>query len=115
MAVISITTTILVIKPNGDLVSKPHQLPRDPGYDALRALVLPHLAPGGMERVAVLYAGNPCDMFVDDEGLIKRLPFNRVATGIYRANSMRHDPKQNPDDLPFIAGVAVLFDRKVWF
>ena len=55
------------------------------------------------------------DMFVDETGHAKDLPRNEAATAIYRANWLRQHPGTDPESLPFIAGPAVLFDRRVWF
>lgn len=108
-----IPTRVIVMQPDGGRVDALIDLKRDPGYDELRALILPHLGGGDLERVAVLYDGRACDMFVDDRGLIKDLPRNEAATEIYWEASRRRG-----DDLTgasHIAGTAILFDRQVWF
>jgi hypothetical protein len=108
-------------------------LPKDPGYQRLKDLIEPLLRAehGGrdifsdIERVAVLYAGKPCDMFVAGNGrasFLPReewLPRNEAATAIYRAANQAGRtamPKAaDPEELHSIAGTAILFDRPVWF
>ena len=72
---------------------------------------------GPLEHVTVLHDGKRADMFVDEMGHVRMdgpKPRNDVATGLYRANWMAQHRGQDPEDLPFIAGNAVLFDRIVW-
>ena len=57
------------------------------------------------------------DMFVNELGLITepQLPRNEAATAIYRRNTLIHEPgKYHPEDLDWIAGPAVLFEKIVW-
>lgn len=95
--------------------------PEDPGYQRIKALVEPLLGDKErLEHVTVLHNDGPADMFVSEMGhmvLTYRvpLPINDAATAIYRAAWMRRHPGDDPHDLPTIAGVAVLFDRRVWF
>ena len=95
--------------------------PDDPGYDRIKTLVEPLLGAGEpLEHVAVLYNGERHDMFVSEVGQLQLttrgpLPINAAATAVYRCNWLTHHPDTNPDDLPNIAGVAVLFHRPVWF
>ena len=51
------------------------------------------------------------DMFVKAD---YHQPRNESATTVYRQNYIVHNPGTNPESLPFIAGPAVLFYRKVW-
>jgi hypothetical protein len=53
------------------------------------------------------------DMFVDAAALFKRLALNVEATRLYRAAHMKFHPGDDPDELPTIAGAAVLFMRRV--
>jgi hypothetical protein len=91
-----------------------------PTLDALRALVMPILGGAEMEHVLVLadFSGNgelvARDMFVDEMGVLKGLAENPLATAIYRAAWLRHDPYCDPETLPWIAGAAVLFEQRVW-
>lgn len=92
------------------------QLPVEPGYAALKAAVEPMLEGGRMEHVTVLYEGRRADMFVDEIGIQKGLRRNEHATSIYRAASLRADPRLMPEQLACIYGPAVLFTgRQVWF
>jgi hypothetical protein len=101
-------------------------MPRQPGFGEISAIVNPYLQVPGksaayMERVTVWHNGEYLDMFVDDMGAIKRLPVNEAATLIYHANMIAHaehfEHCLTPDtsDWPKIHGVAVLFHRRVWF
>ena len=59
------------------------------------------------------------DMFVDEDGIGKRLPVNRLATSIYHLNVIVHDPhglgsEESIAAAPRIHGVAVLFQKPVW-
>ena len=55
------------------------------------------------------------DMFVHEDGHLVGLSCNDVATAIYRANVLMHEPgKYRPESLPVIVGTAVLFRDKVW-
>jgi hypothetical protein len=42
------------------------------------------------------------------------LPRNEAATLIYRRNAMLHQGVKDPEEVSFIVGPAVLFDRIVW-
>jgi hypothetical protein len=108
--------------------AEPHSadLPEEPGYDRLKTLVTPFLDGACLEHVTVLRPGSETkakvtrdddylDMFVDEEGTLKRLPVNDDATRIYRANWLRAYPGTPPDTLAEIYGPAVLFHRRVWF
>ena len=56
------------------------------------------------------------DLFVDELGHVRESgpkPRNHAATAIYRANWLRANGG-DAEDLPWIAGDAVLFDRIVW-
>lgn len=52
-------------------------------------------------------------MFVDEMGHQARKPRNHAATAVYRANWLRAEGG-DAEDLPWIAGDAVLIDRIVW-
>ena len=91
------------------------QMGPSPTLKELHDTVEPHLGGNGMEHVLVLLAGRPADMFVDEIGVLKGLPRNEKATLIYRANWMARHPKCDRETLPWIAGAAVLFYRRVWF
>lgn len=86
-----------------------------PSLEDLRKLIEPHLDGGHLEHLLVLYDGGERDMFVDEEGALKRLPYNPEATLIYRASWLRRHPADDPRSLPAIRGPAVLFDKRVWY
>lgn len=115
-------TCILIMRPDQPHESAEHDLPREPGYEKLLAIIEPILGQGRwMERVSVLadFKGGtdfkPTDMFVDENGHLTGLPFNRAATIIYRRNALMQRPGTDPSTLPHIVGTAILFDRRVWF
>lgn len=94
--------------------------PRRPGYEAIKALVSPHLNLEPLEHVTVLLRGERADMFVSELGHVPLttrapLPRNERATYLYRSNLMRRSPSTPPESLPWVAGPAVLFFRQVWF
>lgn len=67
------------------------------------------------EHVTIWLDGKYVDMFVDETGVLKELPFNAQASAFYRANWLAHEPNPGPEDeLPPICGDAVLFLEKVW-
>ena len=124
MTIDLIDTDYLLIQPNSHLTPGMVQWPMEPGYDAISQLVTPLLDGAQLEHVRVWLtpdykpnqAGAYTDMFVDDMGLLKGLPINSLATKIYRANILTHDPKLAATmELPFIHGPAVLFSRRVWY
>lgn len=89
--------------------------PRKPGWRRIQAFMAPLIGAGhNFEHVSVLFQGALRDMFVDDMGAIWRLPRNEAATRIYRAHWLKHNPDSDPEKLPAIYGVAVLFHREVW-
>lgn len=109
-------TSIRIIKADGTEETRDLDWPEAPGYEAIRALVEPILGPGRfLERVAVLHEGERTDMCVDETGHLYGLPRNEKATAIYRANWLSQHPDCSPEALPWIAGTAVLFSRRVWF
>lgn len=95
--------------------------PEQPGFKVIQALVEPLLGDREpMEHATVLHDGQPADMFVSEVGHVELttrppLPINDAATKIYRHNWLTQHPDADPDDLPAIAGTAVLFHRRVWF
>ncbi|PZU95495.1 MAG: hypothetical protein DI527_00365 [Chelatococcus sp.] len=109
------TTTITILRPGEAAKTETFDLPREPGYHALKRLVEPHLDGGSLEHVSVLHDGEPTDMFLHDEGALIELPRNEPATAIYRANWLNQNPGADPESVPAIYGPAVLFSRRVWF
>lgn len=108
-------TPFKVILPDGTIQDHSAKLDPQPAYEALRDLISPHLDGGRLEHVTVLHEGERADMFVDEDFLEKRLPFNAEATAIYRANALSWSPDVLAENLPAILGPAVLFSRRVWF
>lgn len=107
-------TAYTVFHADGSVERLSADLPRRPGYKRLDPIIMAHIA-APFERVAVWHEDQALDMFVDETGQLKRLPHNAAATAIYRANTLRQRPETNPESLPTIVGVAVLFHRPVWF
>ncbi|WP_298800042.1 hypothetical protein [uncultured Devosia sp.] len=115
-------TRIRVIRPGQPDEVQEHDLPREPSYEKLAALIEPILGKGHwLERVSVLadFDGGenhqPTDMFVDENGHYLQLPFNREATRIYRRAYLKRHPHHDPAEMPHVVGPAILFDRRVWF
>jgi hypothetical protein len=121
----AIKTKMLIMRPDQPHETQECELPREPGYDRLRVLLRPLLDGAELEHVYVLADFNGgtsyrrCDMFVDEFGAINRLPRNEAATEIYRRAYLRARSRQqqliDPEQLAYIHGPAVLFDRIVWF
>jgi hypothetical protein len=99
--------------------------PENPTVDQIKALVEPivggpleHvrvLAPAMAQAVMVSHADYR-DMFVDELGHVRAggpKPRNDAATAIYRANWLRAKGG-DPEDVPWIAGTAIVFDRQIW-
>jgi hypothetical protein len=118
-------TKITIMRPDQAHDGREFDLPREPGYHKLREILTPLLDGAELEHVSVFadFAGGTnykrADMFVDDRGLLKNLPRNEAATLIYRrANQMGRSsapPLADPEQLSFICGPAILFNRIVWF
>jgi hypothetical protein len=99
--------------------------PPDPSFENIARLLEP-IVGGPIEHVRILdpakataeYIGRADyrDMFVDELGLLRnpRPPRNEMATGLYRANWLRVHPQDDPESLPIVAGVAVVFERVIW-
>jgi hypothetical protein len=113
-------TKLLIMRPEAPNHKMEVELVRYPSYDTLKELLSPIIHCAHVEHVSVLAdfegatAFRKADMFVDEDGHAKSLPFNGFATAIYRRNAILHQGVKDPDSLPWIAGTAVLFDRIVW-
>jgi hypothetical protein len=113
-------TRLLVMKPDQPNERRTFELPMNPSYDELVDLVKLLIGCEHFEHVSVLsdFAGGlafkRADMFVDEMGHQKRLPRNEAATIIYRRNALMHQGVKDPETLSWIAGPAVLFERRVW-
>lgn len=110
-------TKYTVLHPDGTVVNGIVQWPEYPGYDAIRELTNPIL--GGesyLERVVWRTStGHYADMLVDEDGIPKGLPVNPAATTLYQHDWCIKNPGQNPNFLPSIFGVVIVFERKVWY
>jgi hypothetical protein len=85
----------------------------------LRDLLSPIIGCSHIEHVAVLadFKGGlkfqRADMFVDEDGHARGLAHNGNATVIYQRNAILHQGAK-AEELSWIAGPAVLFERIVW-
>lgn len=108
-------TTFTILRVLGRLQKREADLPAEPGYDRLKALICPLLNDKHFEHVSVIHNGKPADMFVDETGAMDGQVRNEAATKIYRTNWLKQHPKCDPETLPAIYGTAIVFDRRVWF
>ena len=109
-------TVIQIYRPGEEMMIDEVDFPGEPGFKALDAVVKRFIKCRNIEHVTVLFEDNRRDMFVDETGALDGLPRNEATSAIYRANWLKRHPKQDPESLPPIYGVAVLFpDRQVWF
>lgn len=116
-------TKYKVIHPDGKVDEFEGNLAERPLFHQLQAVVQPFLesqrAGSNMEHVTVLSdEGYRTDMFVDEEGHSYGLPINDEATRIYHRASIARGEKHNLGIIPgapTIAGVAIYFERRVWF
>lgn len=108
-----VTTRMLVLYPDGRKTETEVMLVREPGREILCRLVEPFLDDKPMEHVTVLFEGKRGDMFVDETGALDGLPANAAATDIYYAAWEKSGGERVPGFE--ICGVAVVFDRQVWF
>ena len=118
-----IATTYTVYRPDGTRTIGCVMWPAEPGYGLIKELIEPLLDEErreDLEHVTVLHEGKRADMFVAECG---RLPMtwrpplsrNEDATTIYRNNYLTQHPGFDPEKIADIRGVAILFDRQVWF
>jgi hypothetical protein len=106
-----------VLKPDGTTTKHTAEMTIEPTYRELKAAVQPHLDGGEILHVAILKRNGhdrAADMFVDEMGVLKKLPRNEKATQFYRASWLKRHPKTDPETMPHIAGVAVVFEETVW-
>jgi hypothetical protein len=120
-------TRILIMLPGEPAETREVELPGDgkthhkDSYAALKAIIEP-ITGYPLEHVTVLadFAGGKnfrrSDMFVNELGHVVKppLPRNEEATAIYRRNALLHQGYTDPEELPWIAGPAVLFEHIVW-
>jgi len=112
---------LIVLRPNSKVqetreVEFKHGIPVYPELSDLLDTEFARLGIGDdWEHVTVLYKGRRCDMFVAEGSAHDGSPRNEAATEIYRTAWMDRHPDADPEDLPAAYGVAVLFDKQVWF
>jgi hypothetical protein len=113
-------TRLLIMTPDEPNERRTIELPQRMSYHALADLLKPIIGCENIEHVSVLSDFNGgldfkrSDMFVDEMGHQKRLPRNEAATLIYRRNALLHQSVLDAETLSWIAGPAVLFERRVW-
>jgi hypothetical protein len=120
-----IETTYTIYHADGTIQRGEVDWPDSPGVELIAALVEP-IVGHPMEHVTVLdpvmshaeevSRNDYRDMFVDELGHIRAggpKQRNHAATAIYRANWLRAEGG-DPEDLHWIVGTAVLFDRIIW-
>ena len=80
------------IEPSGEITTEEHDAP--PSYEEMKEFV-----DGWVEIVSVLFEGHcPTQMIINEEGRIKDLPRNQVATDIYLANLRSQYPDAADDE-----------------
>ena len=90
-------------------------LPPRPNLHQLKEVMAPYFPNAYTEHVNVLVGSRYTDMFVDEDGLTKRLPRNEKATAIYRNNWLTQHPNTDPEMMACIVGPAVVFSDRVWY
>ena len=116
-------TNYRIIRTDGSIEECTADLPERPLYHQLAAIVGPILKANridaNIEHVTVLSDdGYRTDMFVDEEGVLHGLPVNAEATRIYHRASIARGEKHNLGiipNAPCIHGVAIYFERRVWW
>jgi hypothetical protein len=95
-------TKYTVIRPDRPHETHEIDLPKEPRFERIEALVSPLLDGGNIEHVNVLadFEGGSdyrrSDMFVDERGHDKLLPFNEAASAIYRRAHLTRHPSTDP-------------------
>lgn len=112
-------TKFIIMRPDEPHESREVEMVRYPSYGTLRDLLVPIIGCNHIEHVSVLadFKGGldfrRADMFVDEDGHARGLKENGAATAIYRRNAILNQGAK-AEDLSWIAGPAVLFERIVW-
>jgi hypothetical protein len=113
-------TRLLVMTPDFANERRTFELPKRPTAEEvgqLVALLIPGCERAEHFEVQADFNGGldfkAADMFADLERVRKKLPWNENATVILRRAAVMQGEK-NPKILPWIAGPAVLFQRRVW-
>lgn len=109
------TIRMTVYLPDGSERVVETDLPPRPTLDQIKKVLEPIFGNNYTEHVSVLVDGQCTDMFVDEDGLTKRLPRNEKATVIYRNNWLTQRPNTDPELLAFIVGPAVVFSQRIWY
>lgn len=109
-------TIATIYRPDGTEETQEVDWPREPGFKRLDEFLAPLIGvdSANWEHVSVLWNDKALDMFVDENGQSNGLSHNAKATEIYRNNAVKRMGKKT-EDLPDIVGIAVLFDRRVWY
>lgn len=114
-----------ILDPDGSISHRDVSLSAEPNYYELQAALGPVFAeqrngPAHWEHVSVMLPnGQRGDMFVDETGAqYPALPVNIAATRHYHRASISRGEVAHDGVIPggdMIYGVAVMFDRRVWF
>jgi len=99
-----------IIHIDGKIEWTTHDLPDVPEYDDVKRVVSPIIP--DFEHVTVLWQDKRTDMFIDELGVVKGLPINAFATGVYYTASIVAGRQISPNP---ICGPAVLFNERIWF
>uniref|UniRef100_A0AAU6W4R5 Uncharacterized protein n=1 Tax=Pseudomonas phage Cygsa01 TaxID=3138529 RepID=A0AAU6W4R5_9VIRU len=112
-----IRTVYTILQPDGTPTNGVVMWPENPGYERIRELTNTILGVDTFpERVVYRKAdGGVADMLVDEDGHNVGQQYNTQATAHYRRDWMLKNPGQNPDFMHHIVGIAIVFDRKVWY
>lgn len=105
---------MMLLLPGRPAKTLPNPMSDAPRWLEIKALVRRHLGDCTIEHITVLHEKQRRDMFCDEDFQAKELPFNELATSIYRAWTMSQRPGQDPNKLPAVCGPALLFGRIVW-
>ena len=90
-------------------------LPPRPNLHQLKEVMAPYFPNAYTEHVKVLVGDSYTDMFVDEDGMTKKLPRNEKATAIYRNNWRHIYPQTRAEALAYIVGPAVVFSQRIWY
>lgn len=110
----------VIMKPEQPNETVEFDMGYNPSVNDLHRALDPILGTSNFEHVSVLadFSGGAkfkrADMFVDENGHAKDMWRNKNATAIYRRYAMKREMIKDPEQLPWIAGPAVLFERIVW-
>lgn len=99
-------TTCLILHPNRAPLSINLDWPEEPSYEQIKPFTDEHIE-NYFERVKIARGDSYTDMLVDEEGLLKNLPINKIASLFYWG------PIGGPKSAIF--GPALIFTRPVIF